>query len=537
MTILRKTFNQFNFYSESLFTLVLFHLLSTVITQMIMFWFHFKLNVLSLLIPFLIWLYLDKVLYGQKDRAKRVITNVLTYVIVWFLFLRYFSMFIEFSFDGNFYHGDTMIQLVYGWNPVYLTDLYFKSNGSIWGELYPKFSWIIGGLFIKLTSMSSAGMILNGLMGVLVFIKTYAFMKKRSSKRFAFVIALIVLLNPIFIEQFHTLYIDGIIAHLVALLIITNLELIEDYNLKSLFHLVMISVILINLKFTSFAFAGLIDLSAFIFYIVKDRKIALRIVYAGILILMVALFIGYSPYIVNLLNGRNIFWPLAGANNWITGDDQVIEAMIKLTSIQRFFYSLTYGEFFNSLVDFTSKGYLFYDQRIGAMGIHFAKYLFLASFFLVAYAIKDRKKLNWPYILMFILFTASIVFNYKMVWKLRYIPHFWLMVPLTVILSNHLFKTKVISILLIVLFLHQASDMIYNNYGHNFWATKLYRDIYEQYNDGTSYKVRIGDNDMFVVMEEYKLKEHGVNIGEIVFESLPTEECHRVDMYTICFTK
>jgi hypothetical protein len=537
MTFIKNNLTKINFYSDSLFTFVLFSLISAVLTQNILFWFNVSVNTIALIVPFVLWIFVDKYLYGSKDQIKRVITNYLVYIGIIIIFIKYYSMFIEFSYDGNFYHGDTMIQLVYGWNPITLAHQYLNTNGNVWAELYPKFTWIIGAFFIQLTSMSSSGMILNGIIGFITLIKVYAYMKVKTSKIFALFIALIVVFNPIFIEQMHTLYVDGIIAHLVVLLIISNLELMENYNNHSVIHMVMITIILMNIKFTSFAFAGLIDLSSFVFFLIKDRKIAIKIFLAGVIILVIGLFIGYSPYIVNLIEKRNIFWPLAGKNNWITGDDQLLPQMYDLTSLERFFYSLTYGEYLRGLINFESKGYLFYDQRIGAMGINFAKYLVLTGPLMFLYLIKDRKKLNLSYILLFFFFTISIIFNYPMVWKLRYIPHFWLMVPMTIILARYLFKTQLLSILLVLLFFHQTVDMIKNNYEHNFWATNLYRDIYSLYDDGYAYNIRVGESDRFIVMEEYKLKEYGVNINQISYETYPDETCHRVDMYTICFAK
>ena len=166
----------------------------------------------------------------------------------------------------------------------------------------------------------------------------------------------------------------------------------ENYNLKSVFNIVVVSIILINIKFTSFAFAGLIDLSAFIYYLIKDRKIALKIVVYGIVILLIGLFIGYRPYLVNLLEGRNIFWPLVGENSWVSSNDIGFVELENMRSIELFIYSITHGNYFNSLIDFTSKGYLYYDQRIGAMGMHFSKFLFLGPVFFIFYFVKKQFK-------------------------------------------------------------------------------------------------------------------------------------------------
>lgn len=527
---------KFKFYLESLSTFILFHLLTTVLFQFILYWFNFKLSFISLIVPFFMWFFVDRYFFGVDDQIRRILTNYVSYILFITFFTYYYSHFIDISFDGNFYHADTMIQLVYGWNPVTLDHQYMDTTGILWGELYPKFTWIIGALFIKLTHLSSSGMLINALIGLSVFIKSYYFFKRKYSTWFALSIALVILFNPIFIEQFHSLYVDNVIAHLLVILILANLELMENYNYKSVFHIVVVSIILINIKFTSFAFAGLIDLSAFIYYLIKDRKIALKIVVYGILILSIGLFIGYRPYLVNLLEGRNIFWPLVGENSWVSSNDIGFVELENMRSIELFIYSITHGNYFNSLIDFTSKGYLYYDQRIGAMGMHFSKFLFLGPVFFVFYFVKKQFKLSLAYSVMFIMFTISIVFNYSMAWKLRYIPHFWLIVPLTILMAKEYFKHQIIVSLLFLLVTHQVVDMIYHNYEYNLWVTGIYKEIYTSYRNENSYDVRIGDSDFFKVIEEYRLQEYGVQINQLIDEPTATESCHRVDMYTLCFT-
>lgn len=529
-------------YLESLILLIISHLVFSVLLQVILYFFNFSINLYVLLFSLIPYLLFENILFTKKNMYKRVTFSILVYAFLIVICLYYYSHFIDHSFDGNMYHGEVMVQLIYGWNPIFNSNIYLDTYGMVWGNLYPKFSWIIGSLFMSLSSVSSAGMLLNALIAILATIKTYIFSKKYLNTYLSVTAALIVFMNPIFIEQIHTLYVDSTIANFMVLLIIYNFELMTEYSIKDQVLVILISIALINLKFSSFAFAGFIDLSTFIYFLIKNRILAIKVFISGIIILILGvLIIGYSPYIVNVIENRNIFFPLMGKDKWDVVSSLILEPLLKLRSYERFFYSITNGEYLNSLVNYDSWGYMLYDQRIGGFGFNYAKLLAIFSFSFLLFSIKVKFKFRLGSSLLFILFLISIIANYRNIWWARYAPHLWLLVIVIVYLLNSIINKKwiknLITSLILFLVLQQSFDIYKLTLERDLFVTKQATDVYDFYlnQDEINLYINNGNANQFIVYEEYKQKEYGLNINISFDAPIIENKCYPLEVYSICY--
>lgn len=519
----------------------------SVLFQIVLYFLNLPFSLFSFFLPFILYPLFQHFVLKRKTDPFNILVAYAVILFISLGFMAYFKLFLEHSFDGNMYHGESMVQILKGWNPVYNTNPYVHSYGFEWSILYPKFTWIYSAFWIKLTGMSSSGMFLNAFVGIITSIKIYLYVDKRiKSKLFGIIIGVLVFLNPIFIEQLHSFYVDALMSNLLLLLILYNLELTEEFSLDKLFYITLISVLLINIKFTGFAFAGLIDLAAFIFLIVTNRKNAFKYFIAGILIIVFGVVIfGYSPYIVNILKGRHIFYPLLGKDKWDIITSLIPEPMLQLRTYERFLYSLSMGKpYFENLFSLQEHGYLYYDQRIGGFGGQFFKLLILSITIIGLTILLRIKKLKLNEVLIFIFFSISILINFRNIWWARYAAHLWYLVPLAVYVlfahSKFQFIKNTIIFLIVFLVIFQSQDIYKHTFERDRLITEEAYTVYESLrlrNNLTIYVDGAGIN-QFSVFEEFKSRENGLDIKTVLYE-LPTVpyECFRLDNYQLCVVK
>lgn len=538
--------NQISFKSISnhLIESLLFSFGISVLIQIMFYFLNLNFSIIPFFVPFIIYPLFTRWIKKQTEWDINIIFSYLIIALLSLLFILYFRQFIEHSFDGNMYHGEAMIQMLWGWNPIHNTNAYASSYGFEWAKLYPKFTWIYSAFWIQLTGISSSGMFLNAFIGIITSLKAYLFAKEKTQSKLAsWIVAIIVLLNPIFIEQLHTFYVDALMSNLLLLLIIYNLELADDFNLSHLFYIGLISVLLINIKFTGFAVAGLIDLATFTYLMLKRRSYAVKYFIGGVFIIFFGVGVfGYSPYVVNLLNGRHIFFPLLGPDKWDIITSLIPEPMLQLRSYERFLYSLRMGStYLENLFTIKEYGYLYYDQRIGGFGSQALKLFILATGIIVTYIIVNIKKIKLHETLMLILFGMTIMINFRNIWWARYATQLWYIIPFAIIILLNTKKTLIIKIPLVLiilsLVLFQSQDIYKHTYERDRLITEEARVIYKtlRERDDLIFFVDGGGTDQFTVFEEFKSRENGVDIKTVLYD-FPTDpyECFRIDNYKIC---
>ena len=542
---MNQTMNtHFKSITENIIEFLLFSFGISVLFQILLYFLNLTLSPFSFFLPIFIYPFFRAYVKKAKVLNWHIPIVYIIIALVSFLLILYFNGFIEHSFDGNMYHGEAMVQMLKGWNPVFNTNAYASSIGYEWAVLYPKFTWIYSAFWIQLTGFSSTGMLLNAFIALITTLKVILFtLKKTQSIWIAFVVGLFVLLNPIFIEQLHSFYVDALMSNLLLLLILYNLELAEDFDYSRLFFIVLISILIINTKFTGFAFAGLIDLATFSYLVLKHKELAIKYFFAGIIIIIIGVgVIGYSPYFVNLLNSRNIFFPLMGENKWDIISYMIPEPMIPLRSYERFLYSLRMGKpYLENLLKIEENGYLYYDQRIGGFGSQFFKLLILSSIIIVTSIFTKIRRIKLYEAFMFVLYGVTILINFRNIWWARYAPQLWYIIPLSLMLLLISKKLKAIkttlALFMVLLVVFQAQDIYKHTYERDQFITQEAKIVYDtlRKKEDLIFYVDGGALNQFAVFEEFKAREYGLDI-ETVLYAAPSEpnECYRLDNYRIC---
>lgn len=243
------------------------------------------------------------------------------------------------SFDGQGYHQLAAFSIHNGWNPLYNS----KFPNSLWVENYPKGAWLLSAAIYTLTGHLESGKAINliamiasfcSAIGVLLKIGTLNQMKMtgRPKKWMSILSHILMILiaacaacNPVTIVQLFTNYNDGLIGSLLLTLLCVCTYYALTHQLRTLIIAAICVVLLVNIKFTAIAYAGLICGWLIVaLMIIHWRKYsrsswksipayrAIRVLLCGAVIGI--LFFGWNPYVFNTIKHGHPFYPLAGKN-------------------------------------------------------------------------------------------------------------------------------------------------------------------------------------------------------------------------------
>lgn len=505
---------------------------ATAVFQGVFFFLNIGVSWLTLVLATLSWLVFSWYFQDEKEFKKE---NLLCVVLVWLIIavaFFYYSHFHETTYDGGYYHGNAMVEMLNGWNPFYEADNYLETGVTIWSDYYPKASWFFGANLIQLFNHLSAGMILSVFSALMTAGFAFDFvMKWKKSWFLALSAALIVLLNPIAIEQLHSYYVDAVLGNLTLILVILCAEVMHKYDLSTNIMIIAVSVIMINLKFTGFGFAGIVNLVAWIYLFFTNRKGFLRYTVSGfIMVFLGVVVVGFSPYTINLLRLRHIFYPIAGKNAEDVVTYLIPEEIYGQNPIRKFIYSFFCGQGMRAnLSQFEQNGYLLYDERIGAMGLQFPKLILMCAFGYLVALIKDcrKKEINWVLWLSILAILITIAANYKNVWWFRYIPQIWGLVPLGMLLLCDGKWQKIFAVPFVALVLYQCWPILENTVETDYAKSLSIEAFYEDY-QGEEVTVTIRNHDKsevywFDAYETARAKQEGVIISEVIHNNLLPE--------------
>lgn len=259
-----------------------------------------------------------------------------------------------------------------------------------------------------------------------------------------------------------------------SLLFITNLELKELKKEKYFFY-GLIMAVLINIKFTGFAFAEIYSLFYYIYIIVKkeQRKVNLiPITITSFVSVVVAVgLMGYSSYIKNTIEHQHPFYPLYGEKSV---DIMTLNTPAGLNDLNRFkrfiianfsyaYNGLSYGNpAYKLKIPLSFKvseieNFKGYDTRVAGYGVLFGGILvitFCLGIFIL-FKIKSQKIEYMPYLII-IIASLFVIVLMKESWWARYFPQFAI-IPLVVVVVALSFENikylKYLSNIIIVLFI------------------------------------------------------------------------------------
>lgn len=413
----------------------------------------------------------------QNNKIKNIIINLGIFLIILFISIFVAGNICDCSFDGNTYHKTAIGQLKNGWNPFYESLKEFNQSEknvvtmnrdqSLWTDHYAKGIWYFAANVYSITGNIESGKCLSLLIAVVTFIFAYTVFSNKFRKVLSILLSVLIAFNPVFISQFMTYYNDAILGNCIIILIfILTMIIDKDYESRKINNFILLGmtlVILINIKFTGFAYAGIYCLFYYIYTILnkEERKRNLKMfTITGIVAVIIgACIIGYPTYIKNTIEHGNPFYPLMGEGKIDIMINNTPTGFLEMNKIKRFTVS-TFSKAYNT----SNKGeklyefklpFTFYadelskakneDTRVGGYGVFFSGILlssFISGLFALVVLIKKRKNIV-QYIIP-VIATTFLIIIFDECWWARYIPQLYLLPFIVLAMLEEIKKINIV---------------------------------------------------------------------------------------------
>lgn len=354
------------------------------------------------------------------------------------------AYFYDLSYDGQAYHQEAIILLSNGWNPVYDAPVSMPTGNSIWVNHYAKGAEIAAATIYKATGLLEGGKAINLLtIAASALLSLSALLHLRPNQRVqAWVVAVLLALNPVSIYQAFSYYVDGLLASLLLCLIALGALLFARANRVLLISYTLTMILIMNIKFTAIAYAGLLTVGLLIVLYMSEQFGLLKKLFriGAIGGLAGVLLVGYNPYVTNTVRDGHPFYPLAGeeaidvVKNFIPRN---LEMMNRFEQAASSYFATTVGNStekrptqFKWPFTFTDRELQVYgepDVAVSGFGPLFSGTLIL-SLLVLLLAFRKRTGLTLAAIGIILLLAASAFVN-PAAWWARYVPQLWF-VPL-----------------------------------------------------------------------------------------------------------
>lgn len=431
-------------------------------------------SIISLLLTFLIFFIIMK---NKKYNFKEIIFNLLFLLGIILICIFISGKIYDTSYDGNACHKTAIGQLESGWNPVYQTidefndsdenDLHVVKAFKYWNNHYAKGCWFYAASIYKITGNIETGKSISLLLLISTFLLLFSTLSKKLKPITNIIISGLITANPIIVCQTFTYYNDGLLSNFLIILFISlSLMVINnDIDKKLNYLLFFLSLcILINIKFTGFAYAGIYSLIFYIYILLKKdkRKEHLKnITIIGIVSIIVGVFIiGLSTYPKNIKTNGHPFYPLYGEGKIDIMENNAPKDFYKLNRFERLFLSnfvstsnpskrFNVGEIKNPFTVTKDEigFYVLPDVRIGGYGPLYGVVIIFSVFcatYIIIKKIKDKIKIENSAPYMIVIFTTlALMVILKDAWWARYIPQFYLIPFSLILIIMSLNKTKI----------------------------------------------------------------------------------------------
>ncbi len=351
-------------------------------------------------------------------RTPIIVVSSLATILLTCLTLLISSVVPDYSFDGNFYHQEIIEALCRGWNP-YLDTMGFPDL-QIWDYHYAKALEIISADIVGITGVLESGKAANFLLmegtfftGFYVFRYILGVRKIRMCLAFC----LLLVLNPVFVCQAFTYYIDFAAYFYLVNTIFASVAIASDRDkVWAYIILDMMIVLAIGTKFNSFFIEGVAIICIVVGFCIYGQKHLVKKYLINILVvgLVGAFIVSFHPYVTNLMLEGNPFYPLLGS-----GARDIMTA----STPDLFDNSNRIINFFKSIYSVAPPSF---DSRIAGFGPLFGLIFACCLLVLIITIYKDRRLSPVNY--MSICVIASC-FIFEQSWWARYIAQLWILIP------------------------------------------------------------------------------------------------------------
>lgn len=550
--ICKKCFSMLNI--DILFFTALFLLLfiiSNLIISSSMFILGISIQKITIFLSFLISLLV--VIFRMKKYKINIVSTcssilLTTLIIIFSIFLS--SKIYDRTCDGNFYHKVSIGMLMDGWNPLKETMKEFEetsdfnydvANGAIWGEHYAKASHIFAANVSKVTGNIESGKALNIISVFIVFFLVFSLLlKQKKGKIFSLLFSIALVFCPTISTQIFTNYVDILVYLYMFLLIYVffAFEYNKEYMFENLLIYFSTLIMLINIKFSSFGYAGIYCFGYYIWYIFrykKNKPFFKKFTFVSAISLIVGVFIvGLSVYPKNFIDHGHPFYPIMGENKIDIMTSNQPDYFKKKSPVEKFVIS-TFSKMENITevthekatykIPFTVfkselKSLVSYDLRISGNGLFFSGILIISLVVLIISLILTFKKDKQKFVLYVIPLgiTLILIFVMQDIWWARYFPQLHFFVFASILLSKDGILKWLKYVLLIGLLINNILS-----FGSNIVYTRMYvTDVDYQYdvikNNCESKSTLVLDSDVFQGIYynvRYKLKDYNILFRDI----------------------
>ncbi|MCQ2788903.1 MAG: hypothetical protein MJ229_00850 [bacterium] len=385
----------------------------------------------------------------------------------------------DFSFDGLAYHFQAMFCLKNGWNPLLQDSFSFAEKyhlyaNNIWVQVWPKFCETVSACFYQLTNIIESGFVVNCLIACAVFFRSITVLSLFSERKYLnLLFSSLIILNPVVIAQFFTMYVDLIMYFMFILFILNIMEIIKQdkFSNFNFWNLVFIGSIMPNLKITGLFYLAIISI-IFLFTYKKYAKTYLK---ACLVMELFLIITSLHPYLTNYIRYNNPLFPIMWTKEDITIKRQMFTVDIRnKSSLEKILLS-TFSTQQSQKKHLTLK-YPFQmekkevhenfisDTRLGGFG-HFWSGIFILSFLLlIGIEIKDKTDRKIYYSMSAIILLSF--FSHSEAWWPRYVPQIWFFPIFTLYMSiinynkiffkNEDFRYILCHLLTFIIFLNSA---------------------------------------------------------------------------------
>ena len=361
-------------------------------------------------------------------------------VIAWFSFDK--------NGDGRWYHQDAIILIKNGWNPVYDFTNIDLNERFIFSKIYPIIIETLASSFDLTFGHIQLGKIVNFLLVIDCICISYLMLSSfKLSSNQSLLIAGFITLNPLVVSQLLSFSVDGNLFCGFTILLFSTLAWLNTKEVPSVpkyfwqLHVILGFIILANIKSTGLVYATMIVLIPVATYYITNRKNLLPIIGVLLLLFVLETFIGYHPYIQNVINGRNIFWPIAGQGNIFQPQVTIVSSKV-LNCILSYFTPYPLNSFHLSVIP-EIRGFVSTDIGYGALGPFFGIMFIIGIYYISKYLVcefKGIKSLRSNFMLFSIMnITIIIILSillFPFPWIARYVPQIFLIPVLGTLIIN-----------------------------------------------------------------------------------------------------
>jgi hypothetical protein len=402
-----------------------------------------------------------------------------------FLSIVFANIFYDVSFDGQWYHQETIARLKQGWNP-YLKELSVPKKT---GVPDPRDAWCLGPhidpvknangdepvLYIKYVSLNyfvkgveitqtaiyaltkkiETGKAINVICLLASLFLTVSALYKMGRWKTGkiWLIVLLFCMNPVTIYQLTSFCVDGLMYSMLLSLIAVFILIYLEKNKYALFLFGLLVMICVNIKFTTVVYAGLFCACFFAYLLIKrNTELVKKFLVAGIISFLIGfIFIGFHPYMTSLIKYNTPFHGLDETRN--------VNALIK----PEYFYDK--NRFTDFLISYNARTYdsaakggslktilkvpfsinkaelLSSNEaevKLAGFGPFFSGALLVSLILLAVLAIYHYRERPFGIALFGFGFLFISIFMVPDPWWARFVPQFWLFPVIILFVSENI---------------------------------------------------------------------------------------------------